>query len=88
MRVNMLQIEDHGLQKVVRQVLWDSSYQELRDVVVHVFEGGVRLRGSIRSWHLKQVAQSLIKRIPGVKHVENNMSVFDVVPYGTSSLDG
>lgn len=84
----MLQIEDHGLQAEVRKALWNSNYLELRNVVIHVHEGGVRLRGSTRSYHLKQIAQSLIKQVPGVKRVENNISVFDIVPYGTSSLDG
>ncbi len=84
----MLQIEDHGLQEEVRNALWNSNYLELRDVVVHVHDGGVCLRGLTRSYHLKQLAQSLTKQVPGVKRVENNISVFDVVPYGTSSLHG
>lgn len=83
----MPQTDDQRLQNDVCDALCNSSYHELRDVTVQVSEGGVRLRGLTRSYHMKQVAQSLIKKVSGVHLIENNISVFDIVPLGASALD-
>jgi osmotically-inducible protein OsmY len=83
----MRQVDDLQLQREVDSVLWNSPYPELRSVSGHVANGGVRLRGLTESYFAKQVAQSLVRKIPGVRFIENNISVFAEHSICASVLD-
>jgi osmotically-inducible protein OsmY len=52
-----------------------SGYYELRGVSCGFHEGVLILRGRVPSFHLKQVAQSLVFHLDGVQEVSNRLEV-------------
>lgn len=59
----------------VRDILRDSGYCELRSIDVKSIPRGVQLLGTVRSYYLKQIAQTLAITIEGVVDVDNQMQV-------------
>jgi hypothetical protein len=55
--------------------LRDSSYFELRDVCCDFSSGVLTLRGRVPSYHLKQLAQVNVAKLPGVVEVDNCVEV-------------
>ena len=53
----------------------DSGYHRLCRISCHVYDGVVDLGGQVSSFHLKQVAQSLVLRIKQVRAVRNAIHV-------------
>jgi osmotically-inducible protein OsmY len=51
-------------------------------------EGVVTLRGRVPSYYLKQVAQELVGRVPGVEVVSNHLEVAAVADLGTAVVYG
>jgi osmotically-inducible protein OsmY len=64
-----------ALGDAVRRVLQATGYLPLRNIDVEVGCGGVRLAGAVTSYHLKQMAQSVVMRLPGVGRVVNAIEV-------------
>ena len=61
--------------EIAQAQLRRSSYSELRDVHCD-FQGGVlTLRGRLPSYHLKQLAQANVAKVPGVVEVDNRVEV-------------
>jgi osmotically-inducible protein OsmY len=52
-----------------------SPYLSPREVRVEAFEGVIRLKGAVRSFFQKQMAQELIRRLDGVERIENHLQV-------------
>ncbi len=52
-----------------------SQYVELRGICCEFHEGVLTLRGQVPSYYLKQMAQSLVDRIPGVLQLDNQLDV-------------
>jgi osmotically-inducible protein OsmY len=52
-----------------------AARRDLIYVAVLVLDGEVRLRGSVASYHLRQVAVERTRRIPGVRNVVDEMQV-------------
>jgi len=52
-----------------------SHYHELRFVSCEFHEGVLTLRGRVSSYHLKQLAQELIRRLDGAEEVNNRLEV-------------
>jgi hypothetical protein len=52
-----------------------SSYMELRDISCDFCGGVLILRGSVPSYHLKQLAQASVADVPGVVEVDNCIEV-------------
>jgi osmotically-inducible protein OsmY len=52
-----------------------SGYLALRDVTCDSREGVVSLRGRLRSYYLKQLAQSLVASVEGVLQVHNHIEI-------------
>lgn len=69
--------EDAALSERVDRMFRESHYRPLRQVAWTCEAGRVTLRGEVPSFHLKQVAQSLIGRLPGVAEVDNRLQVVD-----------
>jgi osmotically-inducible protein OsmY len=67
--------EDAALRGLVRQALQACGYAALGSVRIEVSRGTVILRGNLPSYHLKQVAQTLTRQVPGVGTVENAITV-------------
>ena len=72
-----LSFEDQDvLAKRIRQSLDRSGYGQLRRVCVTTRPNGrVRLEGSVSSFYLKQVAQTIVLSVPGVTQVRNELQV-------------
>ncbi len=65
------------------QKLDDSSHLFRRTVSCRFDKGVLRLEGKVPTFHLKQIAQSILQDIDGVQLVENRLMV--VNPNGISS---
>jgi osmotically-inducible protein OsmY len=53
----------------------DSAYQQLRGVRCDYHEGVLTLRGQVSSFYLKQVAQTVVRKLPGVEECVNRIEV-------------
>jgi hypothetical protein len=55
-----------------------SDYLELRNVSCEFHEGVLTLRGRVHSYHLKQLAQSLLGEMAGILRLNNQLEVVPV----------
>ncbi|MFZ1936527.1 MAG: BON domain-containing protein [Thermoguttaceae bacterium] len=82
--VRLLSIEEQKLGiSTERQVvlaeaqsrLRESGYHELHFVSCDFHEGVLTLRGRVSSFHLKQVAQEMIRRLDSAEEINNRLEV-------------
>lgn len=59
----------------VREVLAAAPYAELRRIGCDVLDGTATLRGSVRSFFLKQMAQHLVGQVRDIELVKNELQV-------------
>ncbi len=59
----------------VARALRSTGYQCLRGIEVIVDYGVAILRGHVSSFHMKQVAQTVARVVPGVREVRNELNV-------------
>ena len=52
-----------------------SGYPQLRNASCEFHEGVLTLRGQVSTFHLKQVAQTLVRRLEGVGEINNRLEV-------------
>ena len=52
-----------------------SPYSDVRLVVCEFHEGMLCLRGRVRSYYLKQIAQTLVMELDGVDEIHNQLEV-------------
>ncbi len=64
-----------SLQAAVVHSLFDSGYAALSFVSCEVAGDRVVLQGDVPTWHLKQLAQAVVKRVAGVGCVDNRLAV-------------
>lgn len=57
------------------QVLAESGYSDLRKLRCDCHDGVMSIRGHLPSYFLKQMAQTLVSRIQGVRRVSNQILV-------------
>lgn len=69
------QIAELTLVEAVQRALHATGYLALRTVTVSICSGSIRLDGRLPSYHLKQMAQSTAKHVPGVIRVMNDVEV-------------
>ena len=67
--------ERQVIQAEAQSRLRHSGYHELHLVSCDFHEGVLALRGCVSSFYLKQVAQTLIRRLDGVGEVNNRLEV-------------
>lgn len=60
---------------VATQRLHSGPYTILRNVYCEVEDGRLVIRGRVNSFYLKQVAQSVVARVPGVAAIDNQIEV-------------
>lgn len=65
----------HALLAAVRCALNATGYLPLRNLTLAVNGGSVKLDGQVSSYHLKQLAQTAVKRVPGVVTIINVVEV-------------
>lgn len=66
---------DERIAEQAYQALATSGYRLLRNLQVYCDHGRVTLQGRLPTYFLKQLAQSLIQRIEGVRDVDNDVRV-------------
>src|SRR5436190_11954328 len=66
---------DRRIAELAASRLRSQSYFLLRAVSCHAEGGVLTLRGTLPSYYLKQVAQSIAATVPGVARVVNQISV-------------
>ena len=59
----------------LRRRLQTSGYCELRTIECRLEGGVAKLTGSVSSYYLKQIAQSIVARESGVRGIENRLEV-------------
>jgi osmotically-inducible protein OsmY len=59
----------------VRRSFTALHYPELKQITCAAEDGMIVLGGSVRSFYLKQVAQEVARRVPGVRQVDNTVRV-------------
>lgn len=59
----------------IAEVLKASGYAALRSVAIEHHEGVVVLRGRVPTFYLKQVAQAVASKVPGVDVLVNHLRV-------------
>ena len=69
-------VTDELIVDLVRRALHASPYGQLPHLQAYCDNGRVTLQGRLPTYYLKQVAQVLIDAVPGVRDVDNDVSVF------------
>jgi hypothetical protein len=66
-----------GIRELAEHQLRANSHLALRSLSCETHEGVLFLRGSLPTYYLKQLAQTLVADVPGVRAIVNEI---DVVP--------
>lgn len=66
--------DETGYRRIV-EALAETGIQELRAVTVGVHEGRVTLKGSVKTYYAKQLAQETVRRVDGVEALQNEIVV-------------
>ncbi len=64
-----------GIVEQAERRLQAGPYPVLRQISCEFADGLLVLRGAVGSYYLKQMAQTLVSRIPGVTRVDNRLDV-------------
>lgn len=73
-----LQSRDLLIGELVKLELETSGYPVLGDLTVTAInERNVRIEGCVRSYYMKQMAQTIAIQVPGVEHIENDVEVIE-----------
>jgi osmotically-inducible protein OsmY len=75
MRAEPFRIPKSDLREIVESALSRSSALSGRNLRFEVHEDGVVLRGVVRSYYHKQLAQESLKSISGVSRITNELEV-------------
>ena len=59
----------------VREVLRQSPYQSIRQLSLDYHEGILVIRGSLPSFYLKQLVQTLAQQVDGIEEIVNRVEV-------------
>lgn len=66
---------DDQIVDLVYQSFRASGYGQFRQLKVYCDHGRVTLQGSLPTYYLKQVAQTVIRLIPGIRDIDNDVTV-------------
>ena len=58
-----------------RQVLRATGYPQFRSIEVMITDGIATIRGTVPTYYLKQMAQSVLMDLEGVRAVQNELAV-------------
>ena len=67
--------QEAAIEAEAQSRLQTSGYPQLRKVSCEFHEGVLTLRGQVSTFHLKQVAQTLVRRLEGVGEINNRLEV-------------
>ncbi|MEQ8786914.1 MAG: BON domain-containing protein [Pirellulaceae bacterium] len=71
----LLRGEADKTEAAVRSCLQTSPYLDLRQIDCHMEDGVLCMYGKVSSFYLKQIAQTVVGKIEGVRQVENCIEV-------------
>jgi osmotically-inducible protein OsmY len=66
-----------SLAELATVALRQSPYRLLRCIRCDLHDGVLTLRGFVDSYYLKQTAQEVVRRVPGVELIANRIEVVD-----------
>ena len=66
---------DRSLEDAAAEILRESPYHQLRNVRCEFCDGVVVLHGQVPSFHLKQLAQSVVQSLEEDVKVDNRLEV-------------
>lgn len=69
---------DEQIVELACQALRSSGYSQLRRLQVSFEHGRMTLQGQLPTYYLKQVAQSVVQEVAGVREVDNDVRVSSV----------
>ena len=64
-----------GLDKIVQSAINDSPYLAKRNLCCETHDGRVVLRGQVKTFFQKQMAQEAVRNIDGIKSIVNCLEV-------------
>jgi len=65
----------HPLAAEAEKILGESGYSDLRRLRCECHDGVISIRGRLPSFFLKQMAQTVVARLTGVRRVNNQIKV-------------
>jgi osmotically-inducible protein OsmY len=71
-------LEDLRVAERVERALRTTGYGALRDIKITVHAQVVILEGRVPSYHLKQIALSLVQSVPGTTRVQDELRVVEL----------
>lgn len=69
-----------SLADAAHQQLRSGTYREVRELTCEQHGGVLILLGQVSSWYRKQMAQEVIRRLPGIEEIKNCMEVVPQSP--------
>ncbi len=77
-KVSRPRTADEQIVDLACQALHSSGYSQLRHLQVSFEHGRMTLQGQLPTYYLKQVAQSVIQDVAGVREIDNDVRVSSV----------
>lgn len=74
-RSSLALLSAHPLATEAERILTESGYGDLRRLRCECHDGVVSIRGRLPSYFLKQMAQTLVSRLSGIRGVNNQIKV-------------
>lgn len=71
---------NQSIARAAKRALEQSAYRSLQGIDCEYSEGQLILRGTVPSYYMKQVAQSLLKPISSIQRVDNRLLVASEPP--------
>jgi len=66
---------DSDVETKAQHLLAQSNYLALRRLRCEFHDGSLVLNGRVPTYYLKQVAQTIVRQLPGVQQIENRVDV-------------
>jgi osmotically-inducible protein OsmY len=71
----MSSVTDNSLATRISSAIEASPHLKRRDLRFETNQGHVVLRGTVRTYYQKQMAQEALRRLEGVERIENQLEV-------------
>lgn len=66
---------DRMLIEAIGRALCSTGFPALREVMIEIHQGIIVLGGRVRTYYQKQVAQSIVRQVEGIRGVSNRIEV-------------
>ncbi|WP_315975697.1 BON domain-containing protein [Phyllobacterium sp. A18/5-2] len=75
---NLIEIKPHTRPSEIHEKIMTALHRSSYDpatIIVSGEDGNVHLSGSVRTWHERELAETAAWRAPGVRHVQDNITI-------------